>query len=276
MQQQPGPRDARGLTPCGALLRRGDPDRYLTVLAGPRRQAEALFALYAFNLELARTAEVVREPLLGEIRLQWWRDALAPEAAPRHHPVTDALAPLLAAGALQADELLALVEARERDLDKAPPPDMSAFLRYCDETAGTLNALAARLTGASAAAQERARKIGRAWAILGLLRATAHLAGQGRVMLPLTLLQAAGLGPRTLLDLTPHPGLAEIGRHLDREAGELLAEGAGRERSAPFLLARLARRYRRHLARLDFELLHPRAAERPPGLAWSLILPRWR
>ena len=59
-----------------ALLRRQDPDRFLTALfAGERR--EALFALYAFNLEIARTREAVREPMMGLIRLQWWRDALA-------------------------------------------------------------------------------------------------------------------------------------------------------------------------------------------------------
>lgn len=192
-------------------------------------------------------------------------------------PVTDALAPLLASGRLKPDELLALIDARERDLDKEPLPDMAAFLSYCDATAGALNGLAARLAAApaeaTAEAQEQARRIGRAWAILGLMRATAHLARQGRVMLPATLLEAAGLRPRTLLDLTPHPGIAEVGRHLDRVAGALLAGAGGRRpRGAPFLLARLAQRYRRHLAKLDFELLHPRAAERPPGLAWSLAL----
>jgi len=264
------------LSPCGALLRQGDADRYLTVLAGGGARAEALFALYAFNLELARTAELVREAILGEIRLQWWRDALAADAEPRPHPVVEALAPLLQQGRLPRDGLLALVDARERDLDKAPPEDFAAFLAYCEATAGQLNALAAQLLGGDAAEQRAARQVGTAWAIIGLLRATRHLAGQGRVLLPLRLLEAAGTTARALLDLRPSEALANVARHLDREAAKLLDAVPARPRKAvlqPFLLGRLAPGYRRQLRRLNYDLLDPRLAERPPGLAWRLALP---
>ncbi len=266
------------LTPCGALLRDGDPDRYLTVLAGGGAQAEALFALYAFNLELARTAELVREALLGEIRLQWWRDALAPGAPSRPHPVVDALRPLVDAGRLPREALLALVDARARDLDKTPPADHAAFLAYCDATAGALNALAVALLGGDEAEQAAARQIGMAWAMLGLLRATPHLAQQGRILLPEALLTAAGTTPRALLDLRPSPALAEVARHLDREAERLLSaaqQALPRPRRAivaPFLLARLAPSYRRLLARVGYDLFDPLLAARPPGLAWKLAL----
>ena len=61
---------------CARLLRQQDPDRYLTALFAPAERREALFALYAFNLELARARESVREPIMGRMRLQWWRDCL--------------------------------------------------------------------------------------------------------------------------------------------------------------------------------------------------------
>jgi len=266
----------RRLSPCGEQVRQGDPDRYLTVLAGGGAAAEALFALYAFNLEIARTAELVREAILGEIRLQWWRDALAAGAAPRQHPVVESLCPLLDQGRLPRDRVLALIEARERDLDKTPPADFAAFLAYCQATGGELNAIAVALLGGNAAEQKAAGAVGTAWAMLGLLRATRHLAGQGRVLLPVALLEAAGTTPRALLDLRPGAGLAEVGRHLDREAGRLLDGVPARPRRAvlqPFLLGRLAMSYRRQLARLGFDLLDPRLAERPPGLAWRLALP---
>jgi NADH dehydrogenase [ubiquinone] 1 alpha subcomplex assembly factor 6 len=64
------------LSYCAQQLRRLDPDRYLTALFAPDRRREGLFALYAFNLEVARAREAVREPMMGLIRLQWWRDAL--------------------------------------------------------------------------------------------------------------------------------------------------------------------------------------------------------
>src|SRR3546814_13116142 len=59
------------LSPCGALVERHDPDRYLASLFAPEAQREDLFALYAFNYEVAKTAEVVSEPMIGQIRLQW-------------------------------------------------------------------------------------------------------------------------------------------------------------------------------------------------------------
>src|SRR6266436_7838336 len=61
---------------CEGLLRAADKDRFLATLFAPAEHRDALFALYAFNLEIARAREVVREPVAGEIRLQWWSDVL--------------------------------------------------------------------------------------------------------------------------------------------------------------------------------------------------------
>ena len=59
---------------CEALVRTAD--RSLTALYAPAEHRSAL-ALYAFNIEIARVREVVRDPMAGEIRLQWWSDAFA-------------------------------------------------------------------------------------------------------------------------------------------------------------------------------------------------------
>ena len=66
------------LSYCAQEVRRHDRARYLSSLFAPDERREDLFALYAFNLEVAKTAEVVSEPMLGQIRLQWWREAIAP------------------------------------------------------------------------------------------------------------------------------------------------------------------------------------------------------
>src|SRR5438552_16844209 len=84
-----------GLDPSGALVRRHDHDRYLSALFAPEPARAGLFALYAFNVEVAKTREVVREPILGSIRLQWWRDALAEiygGGPVRRHEVVEPLA----------------------------------------------------------------------------------------------------------------------------------------------------------------------------------------
>src|SRR5713101_6422739 len=93
----------RGLSPLAALVRRHDRDRYQTALFAPADRREALFALYAFNYEIARVREIVTQPMLGEIRLQWWREAVAAAyagAPPRQHEVVAPLAALIAEHAL--------------------------------------------------------------------------------------------------------------------------------------------------------------------------------
>ena len=62
---------------CETLVREADKDRFVATLFAPQKYRRALHALYAFNVEIARVREVAREPMPGEIRLQWWRDAFA-------------------------------------------------------------------------------------------------------------------------------------------------------------------------------------------------------
>ena len=114
---------------CMELVRKWDHDRYLTALFAPASRRPALFALYAYNIELARCAEAVSEPLLGEIRLQWWRDAVTELQAgqPRRHYVTLALAPAMADQGLSPDLLEAMIEARRQDLDPEGPADSQAL-----------------------------------------------------------------------------------------------------------------------------------------------------
>src|SRR5437588_1275677 len=83
------------LSPVAALVRRHDRDRFQTVLFAPAARREALFALYAFNYEIARVRESVMQPMLGQIRLQWWRENIAAAFEGgfiRHHPILEPLA----------------------------------------------------------------------------------------------------------------------------------------------------------------------------------------
>ena len=45
-------------------------------MAAPLAARQILFPLYAFNVEVARAPWVASEPMIGEMRLQWWRDVL--------------------------------------------------------------------------------------------------------------------------------------------------------------------------------------------------------
>jgi phytoene synthase len=156
-----------------ATVRRADPDRWLAsrFVADPVVRAD-LIALYAFNHELARATEVAHEPLMQEIRLTWWREALDEVFAgrpPRRHPVVEALAQTIRRRELAPAAFAAMIEARIAAIDTPVPGDEAAVHRHIAATAGTLMGLAATvLDGAmSAAATQPAA---RAWGLAGLAR----------------------------------------------------------------------------------------------------------
>jgi phytoene synthase len=211
------------LSPLGALVRRHDPDRFLTALFAPAERRETLFLLYAFNHELARARDVASEPPLALIRLQWWREVV--EGARRRHEVAAPLGEALDAGRIDASELAAMIEAREAEAEPAIPT-LDAWLSYLRGTAGSLAAAAGQALGADAAMRERLRALGTAYGIAGQLRSVAVLARQGRCMLPEDALGTHGLtvheviaGPQSMRALPALRELAKHGRRLLAAAG---------------------------------------------------------
>ena len=154
-----------------AVVRRADPDRWLASRFVADRSVRAdVIALYAFNDELARIAPAVSSPLLSEIRLAWWREALdeIAEGRPvRRHPVTEALARAAGRRRISPDLLYGMVEARAADLDAEAFTDAVSLYRYLDATAGAVMALAAQVMGDRDPAVTAA---GRAWGVAGLAR----------------------------------------------------------------------------------------------------------
>jgi phytoene synthase len=182
-------------TPCEAAVRRHDPDRYFATLFAPAALRPHLFALYAFNYEIARVGEAVREPMMGEIRLQWWREAVesARDGRPREHEVARALAQMFASAVLPLELFDAMIEARRNDLDPSPFADLPSLEAYADATSGNVMRLGARILGAGERYDGLAREAGIAYALAGLLQAIPYHAARGAVMLPRDMLEAGGL-----------------------------------------------------------------------------------
>lgn len=172
-----------------ALVRRVDEDRWLASRFGPTEARARLVALYAVNYEIARTAEVVREPALGDIRLAWWRDGLAEMFADepvRKHEALAALASAHKQKPFTRDVFEALLEARRRDLDAEPFETWEAFNAYVDATAGGLMRLAADACGLQRSAKTNCliERAGWLWGALGLLRAEPVWRARGRSLWP--------------------------------------------------------------------------------------------
>ena len=140
---------------CEAVVRAADKDRFLAALFAPAERRRHLYALYAFNGEIARVRELAREALPGEIRLQWWRDALAGEARGEvsANPVAAALLDTVAKCGLSLEPLIRLIDAHAFDLYDDAMATLADLDAYGRDTDGALMSLAARvLAGDDAAA----------------------------------------------------------------------------------------------------------------------------
>ena len=180
---------------CEALVRAADRDRFLATLFAPRERRGALFALYAFNVEIARVREVVRDPVAGEIRLQWWSDVLAGDGRweIEAHPVASALRASVARYGLPPERLQTTISARRFDLYDEPMATLADLEAYADGASSSLIALAAQiLNGGAPDIDALSHHAGRAQAIAGLLKAFPFHAARGQLFVPLELLERHG------------------------------------------------------------------------------------
>ena len=196
---------------CESLVRAADPDRFFASLFAPADKRPFLFALYAFGHEVARVRDSVSDPALGEIRLQWWRDALEGEARGdvRRNPVAAALDDAIVRFRLPRPALVALVEARTFDLYDDPMPTIDQLEGYAGETSSALVRLASLVLndGADPGAADAAGHAGVAYAVTGLLRAFPWHARRGQAFLPMQVFERHGVAREDVVAGRTGPGL---------------------------------------------------------------------
>lgn len=262
---------------CAEIVRRHDRERYLVSLFAEPSARDDLFALLAANHEIAKTAEVVSEPMIGQIRLQWWREAFdgIEAGAPRAHEV---VLPLAAVAERQPDvlgHLRRVVEARETDLTGEPATDLAALTAYAAETGGEVTAAMARVLGADI---DASRSMGTAWALIGLVRAMPVLLAAGRTPIPDSILLENDVTHSRIKDLPASIDLGPLCRPIVRRGRDLLREAgpgaafAGRNARPLRLLAARAGDLATALERGGCDPRVPGLAETPAGLAWRHAL----
>lgn len=209
---------------CAALVREADRDRWLATLFAPPDKREALYALYAFAIEIGRVRDVAREPMPGEIRLQWWREVLEGkrdgEAAA--HPVAAALLAGLNRHGVKPERLVGIVDAHQFDLYDEPMGTLDDLDNYGVMTqSALLDAAIAILGGGGPEAMMLVRGAGIAVTVTGILVNLARHVSRRQMFVPLEVLERhqvdigevyAGKTSEALKN-----ALAELRRHARRQ-----------------------------------------------------------
>jgi phytoene synthase len=231
------------------LVRLQDRDRYVADLFAPEAVRGDFFALHAFSAEVARIRDVISDPALGEIRMQWWRDAIVHRSG-GGHPVATALLATMHRFSLPPDPFTRLIDARIFDLYDDPMPTLNDLEGYAGDTSSSLIQLAAIMLadGTNPGTAAAAGYGGVAYALTGLMRALPRHAARRQCYLPEAMIAS---------------------RSVDKEA--MFAGRATPELRR--LLADLRTVARQHLAEAERELATLDPAVRPAFLPLALVRP---
>ncbi len=216
-------------------VQKGDPDRYLAILYAPADRREALWALYAFDLEIAEIRHRVREPLPGEIRIQWWRDVIAAGGEAGGHPLADALLDTIRNHSLPVQAFENYLDARIFDLYADPMPSRNDLEGYCGETSGAMMQLAALILEPEAASDAGALS-GHGGCALEITRILHRLPAdraRGQCFVPVDLLAAAGITPEAFVVGNSRPAEQRVIEAMQALAREHLEEFRSRAAALP-------------------------------------------
>jgi NADH dehydrogenase [ubiquinone] 1 alpha subcomplex assembly factor 6 len=251
-----------GLTYCGQVVQEQDRDRFLLSLFAPVEARPDLWALFAFNHEIAKTREVVTETRLGLIRLQWWREAIAKiydEGHAPDHEILQALKTAIQKYNLPREEFETLLYAREFDLEDVQPANIEGLINYADFTTTPLNRLALRTSGGEPD-MEPVQPVSVNYALAGILRSVAFHAAHKRCLLPEDVMKERGVNAYVLYEGKKQDGLANVAREV---AGHIVP---GISPHSRFLRAtqKLAQIYAERIRGLEYEVMNPKMQIPPP------------
>lgn len=246
---------------CAQFVQENDPDRYLISMFAPVQSRGALWALFAFNHEIAKTRSVVSETQLGLIRLQWWREAINAiydGGEVLEHGVVQALAVAIKTYDLPLEHFENLIYAREFDLEDVRPGNLEGLLNYADFTTTPLMKLALHIFGGDAEG-EPVQPISVNYALAGILRSVPHFAQEKRCLLPEDMMKAHGQRLDHLYDLKPSENLPELVSEIAEHAV------FGVKAQSPLLkkTQKLAEIYLKQLKSADYDVFSRKIAQEP-------------
>ncbi|MDG1994929.1 MAG: phytoene/squalene synthase family protein [Emcibacteraceae bacterium] len=248
-------------TYCAAQVKAHDYDRFLITLFAPSEAREDLFALYAFNHEVAKIREAVSEPMLGEIRLQWWREAIEGIYAgePRNHEVVLPLEQAVKRSNVSASSFMKIIDARTADIYDENPATLTDFENYLGATSGNLTRLAAEMLGErDEHVLSMAYDLGLVWGLIGTVRAIRYHISLRKLSLPQELMDEFNVTQKDVYSMEENLNLNGLIKALCTSAHGYLEQIAkdksklSKEMKTLFLLSALSRSYLNTIKSVDY------------------------
>lgn len=257
------------------IVKENDPDRFLMAMLLPEEKREDIWALFAFNYEIAKTREVVSDTTIGLIRLQWWRDGLKAyyeEGSVSKHETLSALIRIAQQYGVSQDDYEALIFGREFDLEDVLPASWNGFCKYAEFTNLPLNKMVLKVLGDNDS-EESMSQVSILYGVVGLLRSVPFHAIQDRCYLPEDMMAEYSVSLGSLYALKPENGITEL---INDIADKLAKEFADMSPHSYFMniQKQMAVLYLKQLKSCGFDPLHQRMVIAPPffhlRLLWSL------
>lgn len=248
-------------TYCAKQIKTHDYDRFLITLFAPKEAREDLFALYSFNYEVAKIRETVSEPMLGEIRLQWWREAIDGiyQGKPRNHEVVLPLFDAIKNKNIAKETFLNIIDARTADIYDENPKTVDDFESYLGATSGNLTRLAAEMIGdGDEKTLSMAYDMGKVWGLVGTLRAIRYHISLNKLSLPQDIMDQYGVSKRNIFAAEENQNVQNLIKGICGSATNYLEQIANdkkylsKEVKSIFLLSALSRSYLNMFEKADY------------------------
>lgn len=246
---------------CADMVYKDDHNRYLTTLFIDKDKRRSLLALYAFNIEISKVVEINKEPLVSQIKLQWWRDSLddLKKGQIAKHPVIEELSTLLAHHQIDLDNLSLIIQARDTELIDKTPKTLNTLTEYCRQTAGTLNRLSLQIikNDDRHSHSNHCEDLGTAWGLIGIIRAISFHATAQRCFIPDELLNEANIKTEDLYKGDFSPEFSQVIVPICDRAEDILKQAlysVPKADKSAFLLAPLARNYISRLKTCSYDI----------------------
>jgi len=250
---------------------------YYAFLFLPTQRRAAITAFYAFCREVDDVVDEVQDPGVAAQKLAWWRQEVAQTFAGKpSHPVMQALQPHIAPFQIEQQQLQAIIDGCQMDLEQTRYLDYAGLQRYCHLVAGVVGEVAARIFGQTdPATTAYAHKLGQAFQLTNIIRDVGEDAMRGRIYLPINDLQQFNVKAYEITKREYSDRFtalmrfeAERAHQLYDEALALLPAADRRSQKPGLMMASIYRTLLCEIEAENFQVLHQRIALTPLRKLW--------